>query len=227
MEMLRKYSKILIIIPFILLTGCSDNIEAIEPVATTTLEAAKSAEMLQYEEFEELDLADIESAKSSYEISQKELAEMDIYSIKCYIAKNYGNNFREHFKISDDTVLTDEDFLNLRAFAYFELFNSFVYTDENGNENMLLDTSDGIDIMKEVTDEHFNNLELQVAEEPTETEDEPIEIENPTETREEFINRLFEETKSKYCQTPEDEESYLTILNGLSDEEITELMQKY
>lgn len=225
--MLRKYSKILIIAPLILLTGCSNNIETIEPVATTTIEVVQSTALLQYDEFKDLDPADIENAKFSYEISQKELAEMDIYSIKCFIAKNYGDNFRDHFKISEDTVLTDEDFLNLKAFVYFELFNSFVYTDENGNETMLLDTSDGVNIMKEVTDEHFNNLELQVAEEPQEVIDGQIETEEPSETKEEFINRLFEETKEKYCQTPEDEESYLAILNELSDEEITELMKKY
>lgn len=227
MEMLRKYSKILIIAPLILLTGCSNNIETIEPTATTAIEVVQSTALLQYDEFKDLDPADIENAKFSYEISQKELAEMDIYSIKCFIAKNYGDNFRDHFKISENTALTDEDFLNLKAFIYFELFNSFVYTDENGNETMLLDTTDGINIMKEVTDEHFNDLELQVAKESQEVTDGQIETEEPSETKEEFINHLFEETKEKYCQTPEDEEAYMAILNGLSDEEIAELMQKY
>lgn len=224
MELLRKPAKKIIISTLVLssilmVSGCT---KVQENVATTQTAVTETVSFISNPDFSDLDLGDIENSPSYQDITKDELALMDVYDFRCFVAKNFGDTFREHYLIKDTTILTEDDYIALRAFTYYEIFGTFTYIDENGEEILLLDTSDGINAMKEVIEEQSADVSLSNAslteEESTQTFDE---------SKEEFIQRLFEETKADYCETEDDENSYLELLNSLSDSEINQLREKY
>ncbi len=213
--------RFLISIPFVfLISGCATTPTDLKTpenpnVITETTDAIKdTGETLSFlsesKDFSDLDVADVLSAPSLKEISPKAFYELDIYGVRCLVAKNLGQSFRSHFVITKDE-LTDQDWLDIKAFLYYETFGNFVYTDETGTEHFLLDTSKQVELMKQIFDSQM------------EEEDESEYSMND----EEFIDYLYEKTYEQYCETEEDKAEYRKTLENMDKSKLNALKKKY
>lgn len=214
MARLKKF--LISTLPLLFLLGCTTGSttlgETKEEVQTNASEMGESVtttiSLLDSKDFGSLDPIDVNNMPSISEVTPKEFYEFDIEKTKLYLAKNYGNNFREHFRINENTELTDDDWINLKAFAYYEAFGSFVYTDEDGEEHFLLDTSKEVQLMKQIFEAQMDET-------------------NSIMSDEEFIDYLYEKTYEQYCETEEDKAEYRKTLENMDKEKLHALKDKY
>ena len=198
------------------LFGCTASKETIdeakEEVGGTAGQLKESIDttinLMDSKDFSSLDPVDVSNMPSISEVTPKELYEYDVEKTKLYLAKNYRTNFRTHFRINEDRELTDNDWINLKAFAYYEAFGSFVYTDEAGEEHFLLDTSKEVQLMKEIFEAQMNETNSKMSDE-------------------EFIDYLYEKTYEQYCETEEDKAEYRKTLENMDKEKLHALKDKY
>lgn len=213
---MKKYTLVTIILMLFLatvLTGCEGKFGEYTEDLKTELESELSAGSIS--DFEDLTQEEIDAAPLLEDLTKKELATADIKTIKTICAKNLGSDFRSFFSIDATTDLKDEDWENIRGLLYFQLFQTFIYVDEDGNEHLLINT----DNEKQQLDQAKQQKEA------FEKEKEEIRTNIEEMTKEEFVGFLCESTADDLKLNDEEKEQYKETLLTLSDEEITELKE--
>lgn len=212
-----KIKVLFILAAFILLlSGCSKF-----PIGTSeiaqAMEEELAAEETEYneEDFPDITKEDVKSAPILSQITQKQLAEANSKEVQAILAKNYGTQFRESFSIKADRILEEKDWQDIKAFLYFQLFQTFIYVDEAGNEILLLDTSNEKGYLETMFED---DRQKAVYEKQARDFVEGL-------SKEEFIERLFYATVTDLELSDEDQEKYLDTLLLLSDEEISQLKE--
>lgn len=69
------------------------------------------------------------AAKAPTEYTQEEFAELTAAEVK-EMVETYLPNYRNVYQIEEDRVMTDEDWLNLKDLMYYQLYDTFLYSEE-------------------------------------------------------------------------------------------------
>ena len=213
--MKRTIPLILIFAAFIL-TGCGRQTSQFIAKSSEVVEAIET-DLIDYNpaDFPDITREDAGKAPSIAEITQKELAEASKKELQAILAKNYGAGFRDAFQISPEKVLTEEDWKDIKGFLYFQKFQTFIYTDEDGNEIPLMDTS---------KEKEYLDAFLVEDRQKTAAIKEARDFIDAM-SKEEFLARLCEATIEELDLSEEEEEIYLQTLSTITDDELTGLKE--
>lgn len=206
--------KLVIVVSTILLfalCGCQ-NAAVFKEVSSEVMSEIDQEYKLDIEQFPLIDAEDVENAPALEDLTQKDLATADIKQTQAIIAKNFGNGFRKTFQIAEDAELSDEDWQNIRGLLYFQLFQTFVYVDENGQEHLMMDTS---------AEKEYAQISAESEEEKTESIREYVESLD----REAFIDLLLDASTRDLNLTEEEQKTYRETLEQLTDEQLAELRE--
>lgn len=212
---MKKGFFILILAAFLLSASACSLLPGSEELTKAAIEGIEGD--FDPDDFPDISEEDVINAPTIDTITQKTLAEANVKEIQAIFAKNFREEFRTTFQISPDRVLTEEDWLDLRGILYFQIFNTFTYTDESGKTISLIDTTEEKKPIQNILDKQKNDEEIAKT----------IRSEIEDMSTEEFLEQIVEITKEDLELNDEEAAQYLGTLKTLSEEEIDTLKEQF